>query len=395
LSTGGVLPGGEVPVLVYRYVRPGFKLAVEARRYEEAELLQALVDSAKLTTVVADDGQMMTELTLAVRNNGLQNLEVELPPGSKVWSAFVGGQPVRPTQRETRLLLPIERSGSDDTPVAIELTYIGAERFPKTKGRVALASPKLAVPLKNARWEIYLPPDYAYMDFDGGSMTHEAVAAPVVQIYSSTEYFRQEQQKVVEKKAEMQSFLSNARRGLTEGKFKGANVEFNNAVRLNDFADVQATKELETLKKDLGRAQSSNLIQAQRAYTADNFKRLGGQGGAMAVGQQQEPAQQLDELVQYDADAAERQWGALQKAQEVKVTKVQPLRANLPTRGQRHSFTQVLQTEVNKPMTVQFTAANTREGGWFKRGLYLAGAFLVLWIGVAAVIRRASSPART
>jgi hypothetical protein len=99
--------------------------------------------------------------------------------------------------------------------------------------------------------------------------------------------------------------------------------------------------------------------------------------------------------VQYDADAAERQWGALQKAQEVKVTKVQPLRANLPTRGQRHSFTQVLQTEVNKPMTVQFTAANTREGGWFKRGLYLAGAFLVLWIGVAAVIRRASSPART
>jgi len=66
LSTGSALPGGEVPVLVYRYVRPGFKLVVEARRYEEAELLQALVDNAKLTTVVADDGQMMTQITLAV-----------------------------------------------------------------------------------------------------------------------------------------------------------------------------------------------------------------------------------------------------------------------------------------------------------------------------------------
>ena len=47
--------------LAYRYVRPGYHLALEVRRFDEAEVLQALVDSAQFTSVVADDGQMMTE----------------------------------------------------------------------------------------------------------------------------------------------------------------------------------------------------------------------------------------------------------------------------------------------------------------------------------------------
>ena len=82
--------------LAYRYVRPGYKLALVVRRYDEAEVLQALVDSAQFTSVVADDGQMMTEMSLSIKNNGRQFLEIELPPSAKVWSAFVAGQPVRP-----------------------------------------------------------------------------------------------------------------------------------------------------------------------------------------------------------------------------------------------------------------------------------------------------------
>ena len=83
-------------MLVYRYLRPGYKLVLEARRYDEAEVLQALIDNARLATVVADDGQMMTEVSLSIRNNGRQHLEIELPEKTTVWSAFVGGEPVRP-----------------------------------------------------------------------------------------------------------------------------------------------------------------------------------------------------------------------------------------------------------------------------------------------------------
>src|SRR5207245_9610613 len=159
----------ESTVLVYRYLRPGYKLSLAAQRFAHAEVLQALVDNARLTTVVADDGQMMTELALSVRNNGRQFLEVTLPKGAQVWSAFVAGQAVRPSLRDGKLVLPIERA--DDSAISVELIYVSAETFPRTRGTVALASPAFDVPVKNARWELYLPSDYGYGKF-AGTMTH-------------------------------------------------------------------------------------------------------------------------------------------------------------------------------------------------------------------------------
>jgi hypothetical protein len=300
----------------------------------------------------------------------------------------VAGQPVRPTQRAGKLLLPLERSGTDDTPIAVELTYVGADKFPKTKGKVSLLSPKLDVPLKNARWELYLPPEYAYTHFEG-SMTHEARVEPVVQLFSSGEYFKQEEQKKIARQSSVSSFLSKSRRGLAEGKVKEANNELSQAIRLNADGDDATKKELEGLKRELGRVQSGNLIQAQRAYSADNLNRYN--GGIQANAPVDAPAQQAAqavEMIQYDAEAAEQQWTALQKAQEVSVAKVQPLRANLPTRGQRHAFSQVLQTEVNKAMTIAFVAKNAKEVGWFRPALYSVAGFLMLWIFVSAVSNR-------
>ncbi|MGH7994331.1 MAG: hypothetical protein ACREDQ_12495, partial [Limisphaerales bacterium] len=122
--------------LVYHYVRPGYRLTLDIRRFEEAEVLQALVDSAQFTSVMADDGQMMTEMSLSVRNNGRQFLEIELPSGATNWSAFVAGQPVQPSLREGKLLLPIQQSGVDDGAMSVELTYVGTNTFPRTRGAV-------------------------------------------------------------------------------------------------------------------------------------------------------------------------------------------------------------------------------------------------------------------
>lgn len=386
VSTRSSAAGTEVPVLVYRYLRPGYKLALEARRFEEASVLEALVDSAHLTTVVADDGQMMTEMSLAIRNNGLQHLEVQLPPNTKVWSAFVDGQPVRPSAQAGKLMLPLGRSSVDEAPVSLEVTYVGLDKFPRTKGEVNLISPTFGAPLKNARWDLYLPPDFDYTQFKG-SMAHEMEAAPVLQSFSSREYDVQEQQKKASRKSESQSFLSSARSRLASGSVKGANEDYR---RLNDYADEDTKKELQSLKKDLGRAQSVNLIQAQRAYTLENNSKYAAppQGPPTEPGKPVAQAAQAAEMVQYDSEVAERQWEVLQKAQEVSVAKVQPLRVNLPTRGQRHSFAQVLQTQVNKPMTIQFHATNTKEVGWAKRAIYVVGAFLMLWICVASVPNR-------
>ena len=110
------------------------------------------------------------------------------------------------------------------------------------------------------------------------------------------------------------------------------------------------------------------------------------------------PAQQQQALPQgsqarnlylnYDENVASLQWDKLEKAQQVAVAKVAPLHVNLPTRGVRYSFSQVLQTELRKPMTIRLLAENTKVPSWTTRlGLAVLG-FGVLWAIVAAVNRR-------
>jgi hypothetical protein len=86
--------------------------------------------------------------------------------------------------------------------------------------------------------------------------------------------------------------------------------------------------------------------------------------------------------------AAEQQWEKLQAAQEVAVAKVRPLRVNLPTRGLRHAFAQVLQAEPGKPMTVSFLAENSKQVNWPKRVATGLAGFLALWVVVAFVSGR-------
>jgi hypothetical protein len=374
--------------LAYRYVRPGYKLALEVRRFDEAEVLQALVDSAQFTSVVADDGQMMTEMRLSVRNNGRQFLEIGLPPGvppSGIWSTFVAGQPVRPSRRNGKLLLPIQQSGADDGAVSVELTYVGTNTFPRGRGNIGFASPQFDVPLKNARWEVYLPPDYDYQNFSG-TMTREL--APAVEIasssFSSLDYSRMEQLKRASAKVEVDRDVREARRQLSEGNTRVATESFNRA-KAKFSADKDNGDAVKKLESDLQMAQASNLINAQNDFSVRNNGAIAGTGGSAG------PNARVDLL--YDNAAAGQQWMKLQQAQEVVAARVQPLRVNLPVRGQRFAFAQVLQTESGRPMTIELFAASTKAVSWPMRGLAAAGAFLALW-GVVATLSRLTLRAR-
>ena len=362
--------------LVYHYVRPGYRLTLEARRFDEAGVLQALVDSAQLTSVLADDGQMMTEMSLSVRNHGRQFLAIGLPAGAKVWSAFVAGQPVQPSLRDGKILLPIEQSGVDDGAMSVELTYVGTNTFPRTRGAVRFVSPQFDVPLKNARWEIYLPPDYDYQDF-GGTMTREAVAASAGSSasFSVLDYSRMEQANRQQAEVEVRQDVSTAQRELASGNVREASVNFWRA-KAKSAKGAEEVQDVQKLEEDLQNAQASNLINAQSEFSSRNGRAAGGLNA---------PAPAGAPVGQYDTGAAARQSEKLQQAQEIGVARVRPLHVNLPIRGVYYAFTQVLQTEPGKPMTIQMQAANTRAVNWPARIVTLAAAFLALW-GLVALV---------
>ena len=125
------------------------------------------------------------------------------------------------------------------------------------------------------------------------------------------------------------------------------------------------------------------------------FQAAQGQTMANAPAQQQQAYSQSGQArnpyLNFDANIAGLQWDKLEKAQQVAVKKVAPLRVNLPTRGVRYSFDQVLQTELRKPMTIRLLAENTKVPSWTSRiGLTVLG-FGVLWLIVAALNRKKSA----
>lgn len=384
---------GQTPTLAFRYLRPGYKLTLAAQRFEEAEVLQALVDNVNLTTVVSEDGQMMTEMSLAIRNNARQYLEVTLPANAtNVWSAFVAGQPVRPSVRGGKLLLPLERSGADGAAIAVELIYIGSDKFPRTRGTVDLQSPALDVPFKNARWDLYLPPDYSYRRFEGTMkrelMAVAAIAAkPVVELFSLGDYTVAEQRNKAVRESDLQSSISNVKAQLKSGKLNEAAQNYNRYRGNFNVDDTRANDELRQVEKEVRKAQGQQLVQAQQKFSADNNGWLPPQQGQMAQSDRQQIAQPQAQVV-FDAEAAEQQAEKVAKAQEITVAKALPLRVNLPKRGIHLGFTQTLQTEVRKPMTVQFLAAESKGLGMTGSvGLTLAG-FGALWALVGLVRRR-------
>ncbi|MCL4176553.1 MAG: hypothetical protein KJ072_02245 [Verrucomicrobia bacterium] len=369
---------GGSPVLSYRSLQAGWQLRLGVKRFEDAAVLQGLVDQVRLRTVVADDGQQMTQLEATIRNSGRQSLELTLPPNARIWSAFADGQPVRPARRNGRLLLPLERSSSEDSPIPVEITYVGTMQFPRGSGRFELISPKLDLPLKDARWELFLPPDYLYSRF-GGTMTYEsAELVPITQDFTMAEYQRQELSRQDSFEARAADFLQRVRREMATGRF-------DNTTQLREYRqapirDQQAVEELEQLELYANRAQGQQLIDAQAAYAASNAARFG-------LDTETAAGQKSKATAEYDARMAEQQVAQLFKAQLVAENRVAPLRANLPTRGLRYSFIQALQTETDRPLTIRMRASNDTCTGWFTRLVQFGLGFLVLWIGAALALR--------
>jgi len=97
-------------------------------------------------------------------------------------------------------------------------------------------------------------------------------------------------------------------------------------------------------------------------------------------------------VANYDVKVAEQQVAQLQKAQAVAVTRATPLRVNLPTRGLRHSFSQVLQIEQDKPLTIRFNASNDRQMGWTKTFALWAAGFAGVWILAAFAVSLRKEP---
>ena len=132
-------------LLAYQYGSGApYELAVEATRFPEEKVLEAVADRTQLTTVVTEAGEMLTQASFMVKNNDKQFQKFTLPKGASFWSAYVNGQPSKAEADGDALLVPLPRQANRDQAFAVEIVY--AQKVESLKSlsprSIALAAPK-------------------------------------------------------------------------------------------------------------------------------------------------------------------------------------------------------------------------------------------------------------
>jgi hypothetical protein len=165
---GEIIAGRESPSMIAFRLRPlagsePRSLAVTVVRFIPQAVLIANVEEARYRALASEDGNLLVEARYAVRNNQRSFLKVTMPPSATVWSAKVGGRPIRPGVAERgAVLLPLEkgRAGEETPTFVVELVYL--QRIPEwtDKGVAQLELPALDLPVSRTGVELHHSPRF-------------------------------------------------------------------------------------------------------------------------------------------------------------------------------------------------------------------------------------------
>lgn len=158
--------------------KPVLSLAVV--RHPDVPVLTTTVDLANALTMMTKRGETVTRVQYHVRNRVKQHLALRLPEGADLWSAFVAGEPVKPTrQPDGEYRVPLARSnvnGEGADNVLVEIVYFSRKAPFGFFGRRSLTLPLPDAPVSRALWSLYLPSGSKPLDF-GGDMDRQEVPA--------------------------------------------------------------------------------------------------------------------------------------------------------------------------------------------------------------------------
>ena len=135
----------------YRLVEPAFDLPLKLERHEATKLLPARVSGITFTSVISDNGTMLTEARLEMLPGDKRLLHLTLPKDAKFWFAFVNKNAVWPWREGGReveqILIPLEQQSRGGESISVELFFSsqlgdGARARPRPPtGRAQVRSP--------------------------------------------------------------------------------------------------------------------------------------------------------------------------------------------------------------------------------------------------------------
>jgi hypothetical protein len=179
------------PILMaYRYVhaKPPFKLSLTITRHKEIDTQVAAIERAIYSSLVTRDGLTVTTARLTVRNSRRQFLRLALPAGSKVWSVFVDGKPVKPAfagnaennQENTGDPAVLIKMINSAIGFPVDIVYASPIQTIDTMGSLSSHLPRPDMVVTHSRWNVFLPvgPNYQAADSTMDAIVNGVYANP-------------------------------------------------------------------------------------------------------------------------------------------------------------------------------------------------------------------------
>lgn len=167
---------------VFGFVGVGPKVVARVFRHPQYGLPAAIGQRTTLTTFLAAEGVSQTAAEFALRA-GAVFVEVELPPGSTLWSADLDDDPLKPQRKNDTLLINLP-AAEDRSLRKLRIIYQTPVDAAVIWGRVELPAPRLKlrergdsavyeVPLADLRWDVYPPDGYRVVRSRGTVVSEE------------------------------------------------------------------------------------------------------------------------------------------------------------------------------------------------------------------------------
>ncbi len=378
----------------YRLVEPAFVLPMKLERHEAAKLLPARVNSITFTSVISDNGAMLTQVRLEMIPGDKRLLHLTLPKDAKFWFAFVNQNGVWPWREADQILIPLEQASPAGEAIPVSIFFssqIG--KAGTSELDLQLLAPKFDLPLENITWNVYLNEKWQVKKWTGSlQMQREQVvsraAAIDVQSYLQGEVSQQRQKT---KAAEQMLALGNS--ALQQGNPQQARRAFESAYGLSQHDNAfneDARVQLHNLKLQqalVGLNVRNNTINGAPDPVAGKLRA----GGNKEANYTQQEAKQLNDLNTADDNTAfNRLAERLIEQQDAAISNPATIQATIPEQGRLLTFSRTVAVDNWANLEIGLEAKAVSSVGWFKRLLMLGGVAVVLalFAGFAGAFRR-------
>jgi hypothetical protein len=380
----------------YRLVEPEFELPLVVERHEATKLLPARVDQINLSSVVADDGAVLTHVHLEIVPGDKRLLHLTLPQDASFWFAFVNQSGVWPWREKDQILLPLEAAPHGQRTSSVEFFYSSRVRQPATKTlELQLPAPKFDLPLENMTWRVSLNEMWQVRKTSGAMQFQSEQIVSSVAGGDSRSYLAGESSQLRDKIKAAEEMLALGNTALAQGNPKQARRAFESAFGLSQHDNAfneDARVQLHNLKLQQALI-GLNVRQSGATGEPDALTGKLQSGAGKDANYTQQTARQIIERNTADDNAAfVRLAERLIQQQDAAVTNPALIRVQLPEGGRVLTFKRAVAVDNWADLKIGVTASALDSASWLTRVIILAAVALLLALCLKASAVRKKAP---